>query len=78
MYVGAKATTGSRNRANIIKFMSEILKLRKNGIPITSVTLWGISDTDSWISSDYPLIFNDDLSRKPAFDGMIEAVKNQE
>lgn len=60
------------------KFMSEILKLRKNGVPITSVTLWGISDTDSWISSDYPLIFNDDLSRKPAFDGMIEAVKNQE
>ncbi|MCI7767096.1 MAG: endo-1,4-beta-xylanase [Oscillospiraceae bacterium] len=60
------------------EFMSEILKLRKNGIPITSVTLWGISDTDSWISSDYPLIFNDDLSRKPAFDGMIEAVKNQE
>lgn len=60
------------------EFMSEILKLRKNGIPITSVTLWGISDTDSWISSDYPLIFNDDLSRKPAFDGMIEAVQNQE
>ena len=47
----------------------------KNGVPITSVALWGISDTDSWISSTYPLIFNDDLSRKPAFDGMIEAVK---
>jgi len=60
------------------EFMSEILKLRKNGIPITSVTLWGISDTDSWISSTYPLIFNDDLSRKPAFDGMIEAVQNQQ
>ena len=60
------------------EFMSEILKLRKNGVPITSVTLWGISDTDSWLSSDYPLIFNDDLSRKPAFDGMIEAVNNQE
>ncbi|WP_440300362.1 endo-1,4-beta-xylanase [Huintestinicola butyrica] len=50
----------------------------KNGVPITSVTLWRISDTDSWISSTYPLIFNDDLSGKPAFDGMIEAVKNQE
>ena len=60
------------------EFMSEILKLRKNGIPITSVTLWGISDTDSWMSSKYPLIFNDDLSRKPAFDGMIEAVQNQQ
>lgn len=60
------------------EFMSEILKLRKNGVPITSVTLWGISDTDSWLSSTYPLIFNDDLSRKPAFDGMIEAVKNLE
>lgn len=50
----------------------------ENGVPITSVTLWGISDTDLWISSTYPLIFNDDLSRKPAFDGMIEVVKNQE
>ena len=50
----------------------------KKGVPITSVTLWEISDTDSLISSTYPLIFNDDLSRKPAFDGMIEVVKNQE
>lgn len=50
----------------------------ENGVPITSVTLWGISYTDLWISSTYPLIFNDDLSRKPAFDGMIEVVKNQE
>lgn len=59
-------------------FMTGILELRKNGVPITSVTLWGISDTDSWKSSTYPLIFNDDLSTKPAFDGMIEAVRNQE
>ena len=60
------------------RFMSELIELRKKGLPITSVTLWGISDTDSWIASDYPLIFNDDLSRKPAFDGMIEAVNSQE
>lgn len=60
------------------RFMSELLELRGNGVPITSVTLWGISDSDSWLASDYPLIFNDDLSRKPAFDGMIEAVNGNE
>ena len=59
-------------------FMSEVLALRKNGVPITSVTLWGISDTDSWLAASYPLIFNDDLSRKPAFDGMIEALNSND
>ena len=57
---------------------TEYVDISEKGVPITSVTLWGISDTDSWLSSTYPLIFNDDLSRKPAFDGMIEAVKNLE
>lgn len=59
-------------------FMSEVLALRKKGVPITSVTLWGISDTDSWLAASYPLIFNDDLSRKPAFDGMIEALNSND
>ncbi|MGN0637912.1 MAG: endo-1,4-beta-xylanase [Huintestinicola sp.] len=59
-------------------FMERLIGLKNEGIPITSVTLWGLSDSLSWKASDKPLIFNDDLSRKPAFDGMVEAVNSQE
>lgn len=57
-------------------FMAKIIELRKSGVPITSLTLWGISDSLSWKASDRPLVFRDDLSRKPAFDAMIDAAKN--
>lgn len=57
------------------KFMRRVIDLRNSGVPITSVTLWGITDSLSWKASDRPLIFRDDLSRKPAFDAMIEAVQ---
>ena len=56
-------------------FMAKVIELRKSGVPITSLTLWGISDSLSWKASDRPLVFRDDLSRKPAFDAMIEAAK---
>ena len=36
------------------KFMSEIVRLRKEGVPITSVTLWGMTDDLSWKASDSP------------------------
>ena len=57
-------------------FMAKVIELRKSGVPITSLTLWGISDSLSWKASDRPLVFRDDLSRKPAFDAMIDAAKN--
>jgi len=56
------------------KFMRRVIDLKNNGVPITSVTLWGITDSLSWKASDRPLVFRDDLSRKPAFDAMIDAI----
>lgn len=56
-------------------FMKAVIDLKKSGVPITSLTLWGISDSLSWKASDRPLVFRDDLSNKPAFDAMIEAAK---
>ena len=56
-------------------FMDSVIELRRSGVPITSLTLWGISDSLSWKASDRPLVFRDDLTRKPAFDAMIEAVR---
>lgn len=59
------------------RFMKKIVELRRSGVPITSLTLWGISDSLSWKASDRPLVFRDDLSRKPAFDSMISAVSGE-
>ncbi|MCR4780490.1 MAG: endo-1,4-beta-xylanase [Ruminiclostridium sp.] len=55
------------------RFMKKIIELKNEGVPITSLTLWGISDSLSWKAGDRPLVFRDDLSRKPAFDAMINA-----
>ena len=56
-------------------FMNRIIGLRKSGVPITSLTLWGINDNFSWKASDRPLLFREDLSAKPAFYAMVNAPK---
>jgi endo-1,4-beta-xylanase len=38
---------------------------------IATVTLWGLNDGRSWRGSQYPLLFDDDLSAKPAFFGAV-------
>lgn len=59
-------------------YMEKLIELQSIGVPITSVTLWGLSDAVSWRASELPLVFNPDLSRKPAFDGMIAAAQREE
>lgn len=39
---------------------------------IATVTLWGLNDGRSWRGSQYPLLFDDDLTAKPAFYGAVE------
>jgi endo-1,4-beta-xylanase len=38
---------------------------------IATVTLWGLNDGRSWRASPYPLLFDDDLTAKPAFYGAV-------
>lgn len=77
--IGTKNTEdGEAKQAEFLRaYMEKLLEFKKEGIPITSVTFWGFTDTLSWRTGEYPLIFRDDLSRKPAFDAMIEIVENQ-
>lgn len=56
------------------KFMEALLKEKKDGTNITSVTFWGLSDGLSWRADEHCLLFNDDLSRKPAFHGVVNAI----
>ncbi len=49
------------------------LKHRKE---IKLVTLWGVTDRDSWRSFGKPLLFDADWNPKPAFDTVIKEPKN--
>jgi len=40
---------------------------------ITRVTFWGVDDGDSWRRRSSPLLFDDKLQRKPAYDAVIAA-----
>jgi endo-1,4-beta-xylanase len=51
---------------------------RTNAADISSVTLWGITDDQSWLNNfptagrnDYPLLFGRDHRRKPAYDSIV-------
>lgn len=58
------------------KFMEALLKEKSAGANITSVTFWGLTDGLSWRPGESCLLFNDDLSRKPAFEGVVKAIGN--
>ena len=44
------------------------------------ITIWGVNDPNSWKynnGSDYPLLFDENYATKPAFDGVLQALKGQ-
>lgn len=54
---------------------SELFTLFKNkSASISSVTVWGINDGNSWKSEKRPLLFYDDLTPKPAFESVLGVV----
>ncbi len=52
-----------------------LVKLKEEGYPITGVTIWGLSDTLTWRSGEYPLLFNTDLTPKDAYYAVLGGVK---
>ena len=57
------------------RFMTALLEQKAAGVPITSVTVWGISDSLSWRQGDDPLLMKGSLEAKPAFTAFAEAAK---
>jgi endo-1,4-beta-xylanase len=51
---------------------------RKHGSAISGVTLWGVADDNTWLSEfssmrkDFPLLFDDAHTPKPAYDAVMD------
>ena len=60
------------------EFFRRLVEERKNGVNLTSVTFWGLTDDASWRKGADPLLFNGDLSAKPAFEAVSAAAKGEE
>ena len=42
---------------------------------VNAIVFWGVTHNMSWRGSQYPLIFNENYSKKPAYYGFLEAVQ---
>lgn len=57
----------------IKSYLANIPKAQQYGI-----TIWGITDNTSWLyksGQDYPLLYNANYTRKPAYSGVLQALK---
>ena len=52
-------------------------KAKESGVPVESVTVWGLTDGLSWKKSEKPLMFNDDFTGKNAFYEVVEAATRE-
>lgn len=58
------------------QLMKGLVELCDKGCNITSITLWGVNDDMTWRGGEYPLLFNADMTKKPAYYGfMLSDVK---
>lgn len=53
--------------------MNKVVALKKEGINITNVVFWGVTDKTSWLGG-YPLLFDGNYKAKPAYYSIIEGV----
>lgn len=55
-------------------YFEALLAAKEEGVNLTCVTIWGLTDDNSWIRGANPLLFHGDLSPKKSFDALVYAV----
>lgn len=55
------------------QFINKIADLKKEGLNITAIVFWGVTDTTSWLGG-YPLLFDGEYKAKPAFYSIIKDI----
>lgn len=59
------------------EFFEKLIKARKEGAHLSSVTFWGLTDDNSWIRGANPLLFHKDLSTKKSYDALEYALTGE-
>ena len=78
-----KETEQTREAYRYKELIDTVLKSIDEGVNITALVFWGISDDDSWLLSpsqsqgrhNMPLLFDENLKVKPAFWGIVDPSK---
>ena len=61
------------------KIVKAVLEGNENGtMDVNAIIVWGITDNTSWHSSNYPLMFDNNYAKKPAYYGFLEALEEFE
>ena len=61
----------NKQKQQYVDLFKGLVEAKKEGYSISSVTIWAVSDNFSWKNWNYPVLFNADLSTKPAFDALV-------
>lgn len=59
------------------EYFEALIKAKKEGAKLDCVTLWGLTDDNSWIRGANPLLFRGDLSEKKSFDALCYALSGE-
>lgn len=75
---GADPLTQMKLAIRYRDYFAMMRRLRREGLPIDSITLWGLADDTSWLMGwkgpSYPLLFDGLMRAKPAYFGaMLDA-----
>ena len=77
--IGAKNTDTDYSKQGEYygRFMTKLLEQKAAGMPITNVTVWGITDSLSWRQGEDALLLKGSMEAKPAFNAFIEAAGSE-
>ena len=61
------------------KIVKAVLEGNDEGtMNVNAIIVWGITDNTSWHSTNYPLMFDNNYAKKPAYYGFLEALEEFE